>query len=209
MARTTAGGGRKHYSFAFNADTNIQRSVFDMSHTVKTTFNSGFIVPLDVMEVLPGDTINMRLRSLVRLWTPIVPFMDNVYLDVFFFYVPNRLVWEHWEEFCGDDTRGTGTDYLIPVLNNVAAGFVTGDIADMFGLPVSVTNTHGINALPFRCYNKVYNEWFRPEYIIDPVDENIGDGPDDYADYVLLRRAKRLDYFTGALPRPQRGPALS
>ena len=100
-----------------------------MSHTVKTTFNSGYIVPLDVMEVLPGDTINMRLRSLVRLWTPIVPFMDNVYLDVFFFYVPNRLVWEHWEEFCGDDTRGTGTDYLIPVLNNVAAGFVTGDIA--------------------------------------------------------------------------------
>ena len=208
MARTTAGGGRKHYSFAFNADTNIQRSVFDMSHTVKTTFNSGFIVPLDVMEVLPGDTINMRLRSLVRLWTPIVPFMDNVYLDVFFFYVPNRLVWEHWEEFCGDDTRGTGTDYLIPVLNNVAAGFVTGDIADMFGLPVGVVNTHGINALPFRCYNKVYNEWFRPEYIIDPVDENIGDGPDDYADYVLLRRAKRLDYFTGALPWPQRGPAV-
>lgn len=208
MARTTAGNGRKHYSFAFNADTNIQRSVFDMSHTVKTTFNSGFIVPLDVMEVLPGDTINMRLRSLVRLWTPIVPFMDNVYLDVFFFYVPNRLVWEHWEEFCGDDTRGTGTDYLIPVLNNVAAGFVTGDIADMFGLPVGVTNTHGINALPFRCYNKVYNEWFRPEYIIDPVDENIGDGPDDYADYVLLRRAKRLDYFTGALPWPQRGPAV-
>ena len=106
MARTTAGNGRKHYSFAFDADTNIQRSVFDMSHTVKTTFNSGFIVPLDVMEVLPGDTINMRLRSLVRLWTPIVPFMDNVYFDVFFFYVPNRLVWEHWEEFCGDDTRG-------------------------------------------------------------------------------------------------------
>ena len=97
---------------------------------------------------------------------------------------------------------------MIPVLNNVASGFVTGDIADMFGLPVGVTNTHGINALPFRCYNKVYNEWFRPEYIIDPVDENIGDGPDDYADYVLLRRAKRLDYFTGALPWPQRGPAV-
>ena len=97
---------------------------------------------------------------------------------------------------------------MIPVLNNVAAGFVTGDIADMFGLPVGVSNTHGINALPFRCCNKVYNEWFRPEYIIDPVDENIGDGPDDYADYVLLRRAKRLDYFTGALPWPQRGPAV-
>ena len=78
----------------------------------------------------------------------------------------------------------------------------------MFGLPVGITNTHGINALPFRCYNKVYNEWFRLEYIIDPVDENIGDGPDDYADYVLLRRAKRLDYFTGALPWPQRGPAV-
>ena len=93
-------------------------------------------------------------------------------------------------------------------MENLPSGFVSGDIADMFGLPVGVANTHGISALPFRCYNKIYNDWFRPEYIINPVDDNMGDGPDAYSDYVLLRRAKRLDYFTGALPWPQRGPAV-
>ena len=97
-----------------------------------------------------------------------------------------------------------GTFTTVGVVTSGSSGLY----ADLYGLPVGITNTHGINALPFRCYNKVYNEWFRPEYIIDPVDENIGDGPDDYADYVLLRRAKRLDYFTGALPWPQRGPAV-
>lgn len=184
----------------------IQRSNFNRSHGYKTTFNSGYLIPFYVDEVLPGDTFNLKATLFGRLATPVVPFMDNLYLETFFFFVPNRLVWDNWQKFNGEqENPGDSTDFLIPTL--AANTWQVGSIADYFGIPTGV-NLSGINALPFRAYNLIYNEWFRDENLQDSLTVNKGDGPDPVANYNLVRRGKRHDYFTSCLPWPQKGPGV-
>lgn len=184
----------------------IQRSSFNRSHGYKTTLDSGYLVPFFVDEVLPGDTFNLKATLFGRLATPVVPFMDNMYLETFFFFVPNRLVWDNWQKFNGEQKNpGDSTDFLIPTLE--AGTHQVGSIADYFGIPTGV-NLDKINALPFRAYNLIYNEWFRDENLQDSLEVPTGDGPDPINKYNLIRRGKRHDYFTSCLPWPQKGPGV-
>lgn len=184
----------------------IQRSSFNRSHGYKTTLDSGYLVPFFVDEVLPGDTFNLKATLFGRLSTPIVPFMDNMYLETFFFFVPNRLVWDNWQKFNGEQKNpGDSTDFLIPTLE--AGAHEVGSIADYFGIPTGV-QLEKINALPFRAYNLIYNEWFRDENLQDSLEVPTGDGPDPINKYSLVRRGKRHDYFTSCLPWPQKGPGV-
>lgn len=187
----------------------IPRSSFDRSHGTKTTLDSGFLVPIFVDEALPGDTFNLRMSTFGRLATPIFPFMDNAFMDSFFFAVPLRLVWDNWERFNGaQDNPDDSTDYVIPTMEAPATtGYAIGSLSDYFGIPTGVDNfSH--SALWHRAYNLIWNEWFRDQNLQDSVVVNKGDGPDDPADYEVLRRGKRHDYFTSALPWPQKGPAV-
>lgn len=185
----------------------IQRSSFNRSHGYKTTFDSGYLVPFYIDEVLPGDTFNLKCTLFARLATPIVPFMDNMFMETFFFFVPNRLLWDNWQKFNGEqENSGDSTDFLIPTIKNTGS-FTVGGIADYFGIPTGVNNLE-VNALPFRAYNLIYNEWFRDENLQDSLPVEKGDGPDDVANYKLVRRGKRHDYFTSALPWPQKGPGV-
>lgn len=211
MAKNTARSHRKNNRFSQIPNSPIQRSVFDRSHDYKTTMDSGYLIPFFVDEVLPGDTFKLRVNAFVRMNTLIAPFMDNVFMDTFFFFVPTRLVWDNWQRFCGEQKNpGDSTDFLIPSLSGTNT-FTNGSIFDYMGLPTGVAldpaNTP-INALPFRAYNLIYNEWFRDENLIDSIPVLTTDGPDPVSNYTLRKRAKRHDYFTSALPWPQKGPSV-
>ena len=187
--------------------TQIPRSVFDRSHGYKTTFNSGFLVPFYVDEVLPGDSFKLTATLFARLATPIVPFMDNLYLETFFFFVPNRLVWDNWQRFNGEQKNPSdSTNFLIPTVSGTNVQNQT--LWDYFGLPTNVTKALKVNALPFRAYNLIFNEWFRDENLQESLKVPTGDGPDNLSDYSLVRRGKRHDYFTSCLPWPQKGPGV-
>lgn len=211
MAKNSARRRPRPNHFSQIPATTIQRSRFDRSFDYKTTLNAGYLIPVLVDEVLPGDTFSLRMNSFVRMNTLVAPFMDNVYMDSFFFFVPNRLVWDNWQRFCGEQKNpGDSTDFLIPILKNPGT-LQNGTIFDYMGLPTGVplNNTNNpINSLPFRAYNLIFNDWFRDENLIDSVPVPTGDGPDDMSNFKLLRRAKRHDYFTSALPWPQKGPAV-
>lgn len=197
----------------------IPRSSFDRSHGYKTTLDSGFLVPVYVDEALPGDTFNLSMTTFCRLSTPLHPFMDNLVMDAFFFAVPLRLVWLHFVNMFGEQANpGDSTSYLVPTMTSPVGGYLTGSLQDYMGLPVaSATAGVGVNpantvthsALFTRAYNKIYNEWFRDQNLQNSVTVDMGDGPDNPANYVLLRRGKRHDYFTSALPWPQKGPAVN
>lgn len=211
MAKNSARSHRKNNRFSQIPNSPIQRSVFDRSHDYKTTMDAGYLIPFFVDEVLPGDTFKLRVNAFVRMNTLVAPFMDNVFMDLFFFFVPSRLVWDNWQRFCGEQKNpGDSTDFLIPSLSGTNT-FTNGSIFDYMGLPTGVplnpTNTP-INALPFRAYNLIYNEWFRDENLIDSIPVPTGDGPDPVSNYTLRKRAKRHDYFTSALPWPQKGPSV-
>lgn len=211
MAKNSARSHRKNNRFSQIPNSPIQRSVFDRSHDYKTTLDGGYLIPFFVDEVLPGDTFKLRVNAFVRMNTLIAPFMDNVFMDTFFFFVPTRLVWDNWQRFCGEQKNpGDSTDFLIPSLSGTNT-FTNGSIFDYMGLPTGVAldpaNTP-INALPFRAYNLIYNEWFRDENLIDSIAVSTGDGPDPISNYTLRKRAKRHDYFTSALPWPQKGPSV-
>lgn len=186
----------------------IPRSKFNRSHGLKTTFDSGYLVPIFVDEVLPGDTFSMDCTLFARVATLISPIMDNMYMDTFWFFVPERLVFDHFQAMCGEQDNPTdSTDYLFPTVKSpTGTGFEVGSIADYFGLPTGVPNLE-VRAEPFRCYNLIYNSWFRDENLQESLPFTKADS-DQYSNYKLVRRGKRHDYFTSALPWPQKGPGV-
>jgi hypothetical protein len=202
------------HSFAMVPKAEIPRSSFDTQYAHKTTFDGGYLVPIYCDEVLPGDMHNVKATMFARLATPLFPVMDNLHLDTFFFFVPNRLVWSNWVKFMGEQANpGDSISYVVPQITSSAGGYAVGSIFDHFGLPtagqITGSNTVTHNALPLRAYNLIYNEWFRDENLQNSVVVNTGDSGDDVSDYALLRRGKRKDYFTGALPWPQKGASVT
>ncbi|WNK13528.1 MAG: major capsid protein [Microvirus sp.] len=190
----------------------IQRSSFDRSHGLKTTLDAGFLVPVFVDEALPGDTFNLRMTTFARFSTPLHPIMDNVFCDVFFFAVPYRLVWTNFPKFFGEqDNPGDSVSYLVPqTVSNTAVGgsWSNGSLFDYMGLPTQVAGI-AANSLHLRAYNLIWNTWFRDQNLQNSAPFQKDDGPDLGTQYALLRRGKRHDYFTSALPWPQKGPAVS
>lgn len=218
------------YKFSMIPRTNIPRSVFNRTHGYKTTFDAGYLVPFYLDEVLPGDTFNCKATLFARLATLVAPVMDNAYLDVFFFYVPNRLIWRHWKEFNGENLlEGSQTkEYLVPQVeytdNN---NELSGTLVDYFGFPTGVSKKLSVSALPFRAYRRIYNDWFRDENFQPSINVTTGEvihtvnddvEKDMYGDdrttvlskesAKVLLRGKRHDYFTSALPWPQKGPGV-
>lgn len=193
----------------------IPRSSFRRDFTRRTTFNADYLIPCFVDEILPGDEVNLRMNALVRMTTPIKPVMENIYLESFFFFIPNRLVWDNWEKFQGQQANpDSSTDYTIPILNPAAAplsttGFTVESVFDYLGLPINVTGLDDISALYNRAIDLIWNEWFRDENIQNSLVISTGDGPDAASTYALRKRNKRKDYLTSALPWPQKGDAVS
>lgn len=210
--------------FAAVAPPSIGRSRFDRSWNIKATMDGEYLYPLFVEEVLPGDTIQYNGDYFGRFLTLIFPIMDNVRVEGHFFFVPNRLVWDNWEKFCGaQDEPDDSTDFTVPVIdpgNDPPTQLPEGSIYDYMGLPTKVdlvwtvddpdstTKFADISSLPMRAYKLIWNEWYRDENLQNKVTLDKGDGPDDPATHVLLKRGKRKDYITSALPWPQKGEAL-
>nr|QJB18949.1 MAG: major capsid protein [Microvirus sp.] len=197
------------HTFSQVPKADIPRSSFDRTHGYKTTFDAGYLIPFLVDEALPGDTFKVNVHALARLATPIVPLMDNMYLDTQYFSVPMRLVWDNWQRFNGEQKNpGDSTDFTIPQIVAPAGGWAANSLEDYFGLPVGVAGLSH-SALFHRAYNLIWNEWYRDQNLQDSLPVPLGDGPDDSADYSLQRRGKRHDYFTSALPWPQKGPGVT
>jgi hypothetical protein len=207
FAQPSVMSAQQHFSQVPKA--NIQRSKFDRSHGLKTTFDASYLIPIYCDEVLPGDTFSMSQTAFARLATPLKPIMDNIYLDTQYFFVPYRLIWDNWQEFMGErkNPDDDPSIYTIPVVSSVNNTNTSGTIWDYFGLPIGVNNLNNlVSALPFRAYNLIWNEWYRDQNLQDRVPEPTGDGPDNYqTQFGLLKRGKRHDYFTSCLPWPQKG----
>ena len=214
--------------FAMIPQANIRRSVFDRSHVYKTTFNEGQLIPYFVDEVIPGDTFTLNPVEFCRLATPVVPFMDNIYIESFFFFVPSRLVYDKWVNLCGEqENPEDSTDYLVPTVS--LTGDMTNKLPDYMGIACSngTFNKISVNCLPFRSYWLIWNEWFRDENlqksvkvskgetntVLEPMGQSTANPnyglPSGVSNwYDPAPRGKRYDYFTGALPWPQKGPAV-
>lgn len=209
MNTRKSANGRMQHAFAQVPEAQINRSRFDRSHGFKSTFDAGWLVPVFVDEVLPGDTFSLRATYFARLATPIHPFMDNVFMETFFFFVPNRLLWNNFKRFFGEqDNPADSTSFLVPQSTAPAGGYLEHSLQDYMGLPTKIPG-YLHNTLHTRAYNRIFNEWFRDQNLQNSVTLDLGDGPDTPANYVLLRRGKRHDYFTSCLPWPQKGPAVN
>lgn len=201
------------HSFAMVPRPDVPRSQFRIQHGHKSTFDAGYLVPIFVDEVLPGDSFRLSANIFGRLATPIFPVMDNLHMETFFFFVPNRLVWSNWQRFMGEkDNPDDTTTYQIPQMTSPNGGYQPLSLFDYFGLPTVGQVDAGSNvkhsSLPIRAYNLIYREWFRDQNLIDSPVVDTGDGPDDPGSYFLRRRGKRHDYFTSALPWPQKGASV-
>ena len=211
------------HNFAMSPQNQIPRSSFKRSHTVKTTLDAGRLIPFYIDEVYPGDTFNCKATLFGRMATPFVPAMDNAYMDTFFFFVPYRLLWKHWKEFNGENPLAgyQSTEYEVPQMTATNAQVQT--LWDYFGFPTDVKNKLSVSAFPFRAYWKIYNDWFRDENLQNAVsiqtgaplsstssedDAYGGDATQDATTAQCFYRGKRHDYFTSALPWPQKGPGV-
>ena len=202
------------HQFTSIPKADIPRSKFDCQSTHKTTFDAGNLIPVYVDEVLPGDTFNLNMTAFARLSTPLYPVMDNMVMDSFFFFVPNRLIWNNWQKFMGQQENPTDSiSYVIPQQVSPVSGYAIGSLQDYMGLPtlgqVTAGNTVSHCAFWPRAYNLIWNEWFRDENLQTSVVVDKGDGPDTVTNYTLLKRGKRKDYFTSSLPWPQKGASVT
>lgn len=208
--------------FAENPQVGVSRSRFQRNSDNKTTFDTGDLIPIYLDEVLPGDTHEIDMACVMRMATPIFPVMDNAFCDFYFFFVPNRLVWEHWKAFMGENRETAWTpktEYSIPQVTAPTGGWAEGTLADYFGLPTKVEGL-SVSALPGRCYGLIYNEWFRNQNVTQPTlvevtdatttGKNDGSTTNDSAITLAkpLKAAKVFDYYTGALPEPQKGEPI-
>jgi len=211
------------YNFAQNPQVGVSRSRFQRNSDNKTTFNTGDLIPIYLDEVLPGDTHQIDVACVMRMATPIFPVMDNAYCDFYFFFVPNRLLWEHWKEFMGENKETAWTpktEYSVPQVTAPADGWEEGTLADYLGLPTKVKGI-SVSALPGRAYGLIYNEWFRNQNVTQPTlvevtdatttGKNDGSATNDSAITLAkpLKAAKVFDYYTGALPEPQKGEPIT
>jgi hypothetical protein len=211
------------YNFAQNPQVGVSRSRFQRNSDNKTTFNTGELIPIYLDEVLPGDTHQVDVACVMRMATPIFPVMDNAFCDFYFFFVPNRLLWEHWKEFMGENKETAWTpktEYSVPQVTAPTGGWAEGTLADYLGLPTKVEGI-SVSALPGRAYGLIYNEWFRNQNVTQPTlvevtdatttGKNDGSATNDSAITLAkpLKAAKVFDYYTGALPEPQKGEPIT
>nr|DAV77320.1 MAG TPA: major capsid protein [Microviridae sp.] len=211
------------YNFAENPQVGVSRSRFQRNSDNKTTFNTGDLIPIYLDEVLPGDTHQVDVACVMRMATPIFPVMDNAFCDFYFFFVPNRLLWEHWKEFMGENKETAWTpktEYSVPQVTAPTGGWAEGTLADYLGLPTKIEGI-SVSALPGRAYGLIYNEWFRNQNVTQPTlvevtdatttGKNDGSATNDNAITLAkpLKAAKVFDYYTGALPEPQKGEPIT
>jgi hypothetical protein len=209
----------QHYAQVPRAE--IRRARFKRDFNLLTTFNDGDLVPIYCDEVLPGDTAKINMNALIRMSTPLYPVMDNSNCDFYFFFVPSRLLWDHFENLMGQNDStfwAEPVEYTTPKTKAPAGGWKVGTLADYFGIPTGVENIE-VNSLPFRAYVKIYNEWFRDENVMQPLAMSTGDETTEGANIwtgpstaekgcTPARAAKYKDYFTSCLPSPQKGEGV-